>query len=226
MRSPIASLVARDFLALRRERSAALGGLLVIVLWPLLASAPGIATFVMTVFMLSLYGINVFSIEEKYHTERFIASLAVQRREIVLARYAGTLVVGAVYFTLAFFYNALNMVLGNHLVHPITLGYCAMLMASFAAVTAISFPFYFGLGIMKARLVTIVLYFLPLTVGSLMVTLDKGTGSRPPLYVLTGPSPALFSIDPLTSVVVAGAALLLCLASIPVAVRLYETRDL
>jgi hypothetical protein len=46
------------------------------------------------------------------------------------------------------------------------------------------------------------------------------------MYVLTGPSPALFSIDALASVVIAAAALLLWLVSIPISVRLYEKRDL
>ena len=226
MRSRVVRLLSKDFITLRREPSAAFAGLVMIIVFPLLASAPGIPTLVITVFVLSMCGVNVFSIEEKYHTERFFASLAVRRREIVLARYAGTLVVEAMYFTLAFFYNGLEIVLGNHLVHPISLGYCALLFAAVALVTAISFPLYFMLGIMKARFVTIVLYIVPVMFVGAVGGLGIGRGSWAFLSVFGASPGASFPVDALTSGLIAGAALLLWLISIPIAVRLYEKRDL
>ena len=75
-------------------------------------------------------------------------------------------------------------------------------------------PLSFGLGI------------LPVCLGGIIVTLDKGTGSRPPLSVLTGPSPGLFAVSALTSVIIAASALLTWLASIALAVRMDESRDL
>jgi ABC-2 type transport system ATP-binding protein len=226
MGSRVISLLAKDLVALRSERSAALTFILMMVVSPLLASSPAIATLIFTVYVLSMCCIQAFSIDEKYHTERFTASLAVRRREIVMARYAGTLVVMAAYFILAFFVNALEIVLRNRLIHPIPLGYCAMLVASVMVVTALSFPFYFRLGVMKARLVTIALYILPVMLVGIGGGLGIVSGSFPSLAVLSRPSPSLFSISPLASGIIVGAGLLLWLASIPITVRLYETRDL
>jgi hypothetical protein len=226
MRNRIVNLMVKDFRVLLSEKMMAITSIVMFVFCALFGSSLTIAGLLITFYMISMCTLYTFALEEKYHSERFFASLAVKRRDVVTARYMNGLAVTAAYLAIAFLLNAIFLLAGVPIARPITLGYVTLLLAVVAVSSAISMPLYFKFGYARARVLTILVYIVPMAGGGLLTGFSAGTGIMPSLSgSMTAPS-ALFSLDPFPSLLIAAAALMIWGASVPVAVHLYKGRDL
>jgi ABC-type transport system involved in multi-copper enzyme maturation permease subunit len=181
MRNPMANLIVKDFRAAWSEKTVAVTSIFLVVMSALITTSPCVASSIASSFMLSMCMLNIFSIEEKYRTERFFASLAVRRRDIVFARYGNLAIIVAVYCVLAVVANHAEILAGNPAAHPVSLGYFALTVSLIAFYSAISFPFYFKLGVLKARAVTILLMIVPMTGIGFLMGLSYTAGFMPSL---------------------------------------------
>jgi hypothetical protein len=187
----------------------------------------------------SYYTVNVFSLDEKFRTERFFASLPVRRKDIVLARYAGVMAIAGAYFVVAYLVNAVSILLvplyggaqiylkvfGKTEVQTIPLGYCATVLVLVAIIPALTFPLYFKLGLAKAKTITTLLLAIFMALITLIILLPSG-GSHRVMKVIPAVMTAPFPRDLLFILLLIAAAILLWGVSIPVAVALYSRKDL
>jgi hypothetical protein len=214
--------MVKDFRVLSSERMLAVSFFVGLAITALVASSLTIVGAGLAFFLVFSYTIYLFSIEEKYHAERFFASLAVKRRDLVIARYLNGLVIVAVFLALAYPVNAVllrtGVPAGVPAAHPITIGYVSLILAAVAVSAAISLPAFFKLGFTKARVFITLIYIVPFVGGSFLMGISSTIG--------IDPSSTIFSMDPPASLLIAAGALVLWAASIPLAVRLYGSRDL
>lgn len=221
----IARLVRRDIRCLISERIVAASIAVMLVLSVVFTFSFNLSTLLLTSFMLSTYGVNTFALEEKHRTERSTASLAVSRREIVLSRYVGVLVVTGVYIAFTAAANGLSLALGHPAARLMPVGYYALLLAAQAVLCALSFPVVFALGAAKARPVTMLLYVLPVSISVALLGVGKSD------TLLSSPGSLAVTQDPLwpnpgASVVIVAGALVFLSASALFAMKVYERRDL
>jgi ABC-2 type transport system permease protein len=226
MGNNVLNLIWKDFRALWSEKMSAFMFVGLFAISAIFASSPSFSSLVFVFVTASTYILNVFALEEKFRTERFFASLPVRRRDIVLARYGGVMAIAAAYFAMAYLVNVAFILAGKPGARPIPLGYFATVFAILAFFTSFSLPFYFKLGVAKAKTVTTVLVIVPMTVGVLLIVLRPSGGSLPMMKAISAVMSAPFPPDLSRALLTIGAAILLLGVSIPVAAVLYSRRDL
>jgi ABC-type transport system involved in multi-copper enzyme maturation permease subunit len=227
MRNRVMSLMARDFRVMRSERAFALSFFGLLTFSVLLASfSPLFSGLLITVVLVTTYTLNTFSLDEKYHTERFTASLPVRRRDIVLARYAAGLILTAFVLALASAANALLTILGHPASRPIPFGYMAVLVAIICGFCAVSLPFCFRLGYSKARAVMKVFYLGLFIATGILVGLNASTVTLTSLTAMLSFPAAHFLVPPVTCAILLAAAMGAWMLSFLTSARMYERRDL
>jgi ABC-type transport system involved in multi-copper enzyme maturation permease subunit len=228
MRSAVAALVRKDLREIAAEPAAAFSVGLGLVFFPLMASSLTVAGLVFTAFLAFSYGINLFSLEEKYRTERFFAALPVRRRDIVLSRYAGMVLVMMAWLVLALVYNA-ALTLVAQLIgrpsRPLSWGYCALAMAGVLLYPSIAFPFYFRMGALKARMLSILFLLVPMVPG-FVLGLSQVVSLPGTLVTASAKWNWLVTVGGLPAALVLAATLALFGVSALVSARMYEARDL
>jgi hypothetical protein len=227
MANKVLVLIGKDFRSLWSEKITGLSLLFLLAMSALSASSVTFSGLGIAFFTTSFYIMSVFSLEESFRTERFFASLPVRRRDMVLARYGGIIAITAAYFALAYAINAVFILAGMPKARPIPIGYCATVLALVAFFSSFALPFYFKFGMAaKARIVTMFLIILPMTVGGALIGQGNAGASLPVMKAFTELMANPFPRDPLVVLITFGAAFLLWGTSIPVAVLLYSKRDL
>jgi ABC-2 type transport system permease protein len=226
MANNIVNLIRKDFWALWSERT--MGPMLVVLLAisAIFASYLDYASLLFVVFTAFLYTHNAFSLDEKFRTEKLFASLPVRRRDIVLARYGGMLVIAGAYFVVAYLANVVSILIRKGEVRTIPMGYCATVLVIMAFMTSFSFPFYFRLGLARAKPVTMLLFGIIMVSTTVMMIPRQSGGSHEAMKVISAILNSPFPRDLLHTLLLTGVAILLWAVSIPVAVALYSKRDL
>lgn len=219
-------LIRKDFRSLWSEKIAASLFVALLAMSAIMASSLSFSSLLLVFFTTSVYILNVFALEEKFRTERFFASLPVRRGDIVLARYGGVMAIAGAYFAVAYFANAVSILAGKPEARPIPLGYCATVLAILAFFTSFTLPFYFRLGLARARTITTLLVVVPMTWGGLLIGLGSRRGSLSVMNTVSAVMNSPFPRDLPHSLLMMGAAIILWGVSIPVAVALYSRRDL
>lgn len=231
----ILNLIRKDFCSLWNEKLSACMFVAMLVISAVFASSPSFSSLVFVFFTASSYILNVFSLEEKFRTERFFASLPVRRRDIVLARYGGILAIAGAYFVVAYLANAVSIfvgsewehkLLGKTVVRPIPLGYCTSVLVILALISSFTFPLYFKLGLAKAKTILslFLMVFMALS-GVLLISRPSG-GSNRVMKAIAAVLNSPFPHDLPHALLVMGVAILLWGVSIPLAVALYSRKDL
>jgi hypothetical protein len=226
LRSQIANLMRKDFRVLRSEKGMSLTFFAGLALSALITATFTVYGLFIAFYFVSMYVQFAFSFDEKYNTERFFASLAVKRRSMVIARYLDGLVAAAAYLALSCLVNAGELLLRNPAVGPMPFGYVSLFLAVVALFSAISFPLYFKLGIVRARVITLFFLALPMVVGGGLVGMSSLTGYARSLANALSTRSGFFSLPLPLCLLIAAGALTLWAASIPLAVHFYESRDL
>jgi ABC-2 type transport system permease protein len=224
MASRVWSLIRKDYSSILSEKMTAIVFLVLFTLSAVMTSSLSFAGLGMAFFSISVYVLNVFTLEEKFHTERFFASLPLRRRDIVLARYGGVMAIMVAFFVLAFLWNAVFILTGKSEARPIPLGYCATVILAEAGFTSLSLPLYFKFGMAaKARTVTMLLVVLPMTLVGALYGIGNAGASLPVMKdFIANPYPQGLPL----ALLLIGAAILLWGASIKLAVLFYSKRDL
>ncbi len=149
MAGNIINLIRKDFYTLWSEPGIGVSVFLSVIVISSVAPAwKSLALIFLPIFTLS-YGLNTFMLEEKYRTDRFFASLAVRRREIVLSRYFEIAVIMAVHIILAYLAN-FGFYLAGKLKFQLPPGYFSLVLMVVSLLISISFPVYFKYGVTKA----------------------------------------------------------------------------
>jgi len=225
MASNIVNLIRKDFCALWSEKTMGLTFVGLLVMCAIFASSLTFSSLMFVFLIASSYTLNVFSLEEKFRTERFFASLPVRRRDIVLARYGEIWAIAGAYFVVAYLANAVSILVGKTEVRPIPLGYCATVLVILAFTTSFTFPFYFKLGPAKAKAVTTPLLASVMAMAVAIMAMRPSGGSHQVMKAVSAVRNSPFPRDLPHTLLLMGAAILLWGVSIPVAVALYSRRD-
>jgi hypothetical protein len=217
-------LMLMDFKAIRSERATFIPILMSFIFAPLLTVSQTVIGLIFSLYSISSYAILIFGLEERYHAYRYTASLGVSRRDIVIARYGNTLAMTVIYLACVFLLNTLFIFIGNPAARPIPFSHHAVLIAAVLLFSAMTLPFYFALGLTKARAVILPLWIIPITVPGLFMLLSPGVGLGSWASAFT--SSRLLPFGTLTCLIVMGAAVVLWGASISLSVLLYSRKDL
>jgi ABC-type transport system involved in multi-copper enzyme maturation permease subunit len=219
-------LIVNEFRVLRTEKMALVGSGVLLVIGAWIASPSTIVSLALAYYAVGMFSVNLFSAEEKYHADRFLASLPVERHHIVLARYVNVLICTIAYLVIAYLFNALYVSLQASVFRPLPFAFYALVVGAVTTLSAISLPFHFWLGATKARMVTILLLILPVTIGGGIVGASQTIGFHPEIASAVNSSAILRSISTPLALIVGASGLLLFGCSAPVAVSLYARRDL
>ncbi|NLA74358.1 MAG: ABC-2 transporter permease [Deltaproteobacteria bacterium] len=218
MAGNIINLIRKDFYALwTAEKGVGVALFLpIIVFFP---TAPVWKFFPLIYMLIILYtfGMNSFMLEEKYITSRFFASLAVQRREIVLSKYLGIAVIMAVHLVLAYSANFVFFFAGK-LKYQLPPGYFALILFVASLLISTSFPVYFRYGITKSMYIIAAL-FMGLFLGIMFVLLKKEALFK---EIIDFSFTNVFT----TSLLLTGMAVLLFVISIRISSAIYLKRDI
>ncbi len=217
MSDNIINLIRRDFYALWTEKGV---GAVVFLSLIFMSPAAPVWKFITLIFLpiiLQMYSSNTFILEEKYRTERFFASLPVRRRDIVLSRYYGVVVILAVHLILAYSGN-LAFKFAGLIKFQIPPGYFALTLIVSSLPASITFPVYFKFGATKAM--------NGLTLGLMGVFYA--------VFFAVFKIPGLFekirklslADDFVTSLLLTGTAILVFVLSIKISTAIYSKRDL
>ncbi len=227
MANRIAALMGKDFRSLLNERMTAGMFLLLLVLSAFMAPSLSFTGLGLAFYAVSIFILFTFSLEEKFRTARFFASLPVRRRDVVAARYGSVIAMTLVFIALALIMDVILIAAGNPNARPIPLGYCAMALALVSFFTSFSLPFYFKFGMAeKARIVTILIIVIPVTLGGAAMGVGNAGVSAPFVKTVQEFTANPYPRDIPASLILIGAAILLWVVSFPVSVRLYAGRDL
>ncbi len=226
MANNILNLIRKDFCALRSEKPMGPMFVILLVISGIFASYLSLASLVFVLLTASSYILNVFSLEEKFRTERFFASLPVRRRDIVFARYGEIFIIFGAYVIIAYPANAVSIAIGKIETRIIPLGYCAAVLLILAFMTSFTFPIYFKLGLAKAKTVTNLILGLFMAVAFAMITMRWGEGSYRAPKSISAFMNSPFPHDLPFTLLLITIAILLWGISIPTAVALYSRKEL
>ena len=226
MANSIASLMRKDFCVLCSEKTTGLLFAALLALSAAFAYSLNFSSLVFVMFTASSYIMNIFGLEEKYRTETFFASLPVRRKDIVFARYGEVLAIAAAYFALAYLSNTISFYAGKTAVRLIPIGYCASVLLVLSFISSFTFPFYFKLGLAKAKIVTTLLFsgFMALFTAIMFAHPRESAARSAKIFSQLFNAP--FPRDPLNVLLLLGCAILLWGASIPVAAAVYSRKNL
>lgn len=217
MAGNIINLIRKDFYALWTEKGVGAAVFLPIIIFSPTAPVWKSFSLIFLLIILHTFGMNAFMLEEKYITSRFFASLAVQRREIVLSRYFGIAVIIAVHLILAYSANFVFYFAGK-LKYQLPPGYFALILLVASLLISISFPVYFRYGMTKSMNILAAL-FMGLFLGIMLVSLKK-QGLFKEIIDFS------FTNAFTTPLLLTGIAVLLFIISIRISSAIYLKRDL
>ncbi len=174
-------------------------------------------TLIFLPFVIQLYSNSAFSLEEKYRTDRYFASLPVRRDEIVRSRYFGAVVLLVFHFALAYSGNLAFNLAGSARFQLLP-GYFALAVLFVSLLTSISFPFYFKFGATKA-MHGLTAGLMGIFYGAIFIV-----GKRPDLFSKI----RNFSLTDAfyTSLLLTGMAILMFVVSIRISTAIYNRKDL
>lgn len=217
MAGNIVNLIRRDFSALRSERG--VGDLIFVslILAPFTAQVSSFITFIFIAFIIQTYNNSTFIIEEKYQTDKFFASLPVKRKEIVLARYYGVVVLIAFHLILSYF-TMFAFKLIDMLKFQLPLGYFVLTLVAASSLTSLSLPVYFRFGATKA--ITGLTTGLVVIIFIILFSLSERSGLAEKIMN--------FSFEDFFGIylLLTGAAVLLFVVSIKISIFIYTKRDI
>lgn len=217
MAGKIISLIRKDFYTLWSEPGIGVSVFLpVIVLSSVAPAWKSLALIFLPIFTLS-YGLNTFMLEEKYRTERFFASLAVRRREIVLSRYFGIAVIMAVHLILAYSAN-FGFYLAGKLKFQLPPGYFSLVLMVVSLLISISFPVYFKYGVTKAM--NVISFGIMAAFYALFFAVFKIPGLFEKIRKFSLEDTSIMAF------ILTGIAILLFAVSISISTKIYSKRDL
>ncbi len=232
MASNIVNLIWKDFYALWSEKMMGLTFIALLLISAFFASYLNFSSLVFVLITASSYILNMFSLEEKFRTERFFASLPVRRSDIVLARYGGVLAIAGAYFVMAYLANAVYIFAGKNEfadktdVRPIPLGYCATVLVILAIITSFTFPFYFKFGLAKAKTITTLLFSVFMGLTGVLMFMPPSGGPNRVMKAISAVLTSPFPHDLMHALLLICVAILLLGVSISAAVALYSRKDL
>lgn len=224
MPSRILNLMMKDFLVLRHQR-VAVASICILDLFAALVSSSNVATSTLVGLMALLsYSTFSFSLDLKYEADRFFASLAVKRRDMVLARYGNIAFLTIFFLAFAYLLNALLTMLHLSTVQPLPVGFAAFYLVIVVAVFALYLPLYFKFGFLNSRYLVFLIYLLPGVV--VMVLIGLKGGLRPEYFAITDVWSLLVSLSTVASLFIIIAAVAVFGVSSLLAVRFFERKDL
>lgn len=217
MTGNIINLIRRDFYTLWAEKGIGVAVFIPLIVVSPVAPAWKFFTLIFLPILIQLYSNNTFMLEEKYRAVRFFASLPVRRRDIVLSRYLGVIVLVAFHLVLAYSCN-LAFKLSGMLKFQLPPGYFALIFIIVSLLTSLSFPFYFKFGAAKAM--------TGLSIGLMgaFYAVMFAVGKNPELAVKI--RNISFADSFITSLLLTGIAILLFVVSIKISTSIYTKRDL
>lgn len=217
MADNVINLIRRDFYALWTETQGGPIWYILFIIGSLGAPLFELFSMLYLLLLIPMYGMNIFSLDEKYRTERFFASLPVRRSNIVLARYLEVVVIVALHLALAYACNLVIKLAGVQR-FQITPGYCAVALIIASLWISFSFPCYFKSGITKAlkSLILLPIWAFPgILIAALII---QGLSKKIANFSFTVP----FT----TSLLLTGIAILLFVVSLKISTAIYSKRDL
>lgn len=165
MTGNIIKLIIKDFRALWAENRTGLIVLILSTLWSAFcAPVSGIIWLIFMLLNIYAYMGSLFSLDVKYRNEGFFASFPVSRKEIVLSRFGGVMIIFSVYAVLTYLMDMKDIL---HYGEPdrfsVPAGYYLSFFLSAAFLSSAALPLYFQMG--RARiegldiLIVILLFF-------------------------------------------------------------------
>jgi len=217
MAGNIISLIRKDFYALWTEKG--VGSMLYILLIIGSISTPALKLINMLylLIIIPMYIINSFTLDAKYRTDRFFASMPVRRIDIVLSRYLGIVIIVMLHLVMGYASNLVIKLSGISR-FSILPGYYAVALIFASIIASTYFPFYFRYGITKAMNIMSSL-FMGLFFG-IMFALSKKQGLFKEIMDFS------FTNVITTSLILTGVAVLLFVISIKISSVIYLKRDL
>jgi ABC-type transport system involved in multi-copper enzyme maturation permease subunit len=219
--SNILSLIKKDFCALMSEKIMGIMFIILLLMSAMLASLVNFSSLIFLFLVIYAYIQNLFSLDEKYRTEKYYASLPVRRNEMVFARYGGVAAIPAIYLIIAYLANRGFIFFHLKEAQPLPAGYIVLVFLILAFLTSFTLPFYFRFGISKAKGVSVILFMVIGALMSIMFSLARirGTG-------ISNQVGFIFYQEIITSVMLFGCAVLLLAISVPLTLALYSRKDL
>jgi hypothetical protein len=224
MRSRVLSLLRKDAIVLKHERMLFFSYAVVVPIAALVWAGNPWFTLLFGMMPVLNYCAYVFSFDHKYGAERFIVSLAVRRKDVVLARYANIALLTLAILLLMYLINAAAMLAVPALSRPMPLGLGVFFLAFASVSVAVSLPLFFRLGYMKGRLFLTLLVMLPAVAGGVLTGIQGFSGSRSlgsALSFMRGGS-----LSPAAAVFLVAASLAALGLSVPLSVRFYRMKEL
>lgn len=221
MTGNIINLVRRDLNILMSEKMAGFLFLFLLIMSVVTTSHLNYWTMFFLFMLFYSFIQNVFQLEEKYRTEIFYASLPVRRSDIVIARYIGVTVIAGIYILVVYCANALMLYLNIRNAQLIPASYCVNVLVTLALTTSITYPFYFRLGITRAKVVSTIII-----IGGGLATGIWAALSKSNVAGMTARVGAIYPQGIITTIILIGASVLLLGVTIPVTLSLYAKKDL
>jgi hypothetical protein len=171
MASNIISLIRKDFYALWTEKGVGSIIYTLLVIGSLCTPALKLINMLYLLILIPMYIINSFTLDEKYRTGLFFASMPVRRIDIVLSRYLGILIIMLIHLALGYASNLIFKLTGISRFSLLP-GYYAVALIFSSIIASIYLPFYFRYGITKAMNI-ISSAFIGLFYGIMFVLFEK-----------------------------------------------------
>ena len=172
-------LIINDIFSIRKVlKSVAFVFVLFMVMWGLMDQAASGA--LMIGIMSASYMLNLFSYDEFYHWEQYMAILPVTRTQVVLARYATYGLTSLVSTGISAFYMLVMRVAPEEFLMVLIALLC---MQTYSA--AVLIPTAYKFGVQKGRVLYVLLMFIPFGIflGVLAMVFDNGGHTVPQLAI-------------------------------------------
>ena len=214
------NLMRRDLVAVKGFRAFWIYLFFLLFAVPVSQSNPPFAAL-FALFPVLLYVSYIFSSDQRYNVERFFASLPVRRRDIVFSRYAAIFLGQVGILTFIYLAGAILAALGVPRFKPLSLNLAAFSAAVFCVAFGIALVLYFALGDLKARISMMILVMVPSLLGSWFLV----PPGLPGIGNLNMPHVSI-QLSAVACVVIILCALAFYAGTIPIAVGVYQKRDL
>lgn len=219
------SLVLKDILILKKQFPIALA-YLTVMSFMLTNSFGSVLVPVLTVAVTYLLIAQSLVVDDKSKSELVLLSIPLLRREIVRAKYLTLFVYAGLAFLCLLVVEQLIVPLGHADIPPLTWVTFAVTLLAVSLLGAIVFPFYFKLGYIKSKYISMIIFFTFFFGPSLLVALFKNPGQSSFGQTLKGIFQWISSLS--DSSLVASELLLAALSagvSYFLSLRFYEKRE-
>jgi ABC-2 type transport system permease protein len=215
------NLIYKDFLILRKSLYL---GLVYIILFMFVLKSNGIYAYTSAVIAITyMFVMSAFAYDDKNKSDVMINSLPVDRKTVVLAKYASIFVyIAAATAAYIIIYNIVSLIDYDAGVYPATLeGFLAALV-SVSLMNGVYLPLVFRMGYTKAKITNMLIFFLAFFGMSFLINLiykSNNTYVKQALEWLNNQSEAVIIIGAFAM------AFLILLLSYTISVKLYKRRE-